>query len=170
MYPWRGVSWQLSLDHHSLQRVVQHVEGVFCWKQGAGGSLGHLLDLPLMYSALLLYILPLYTSFTLQLTNGNVQCHKMYVICVTSNCSNPNFHWNQFCSYFEAYREQLDLPGKESELLEVEVILEIDVNWSQCLCHITLLVSADQLQCKATTCKKKNFENMIEVGWILLTL
>ena len=47
----------------------------------------------------------------------------------------------------------MDLPRKESELLVVEVILEVDVNWSQCLCHITLLVSADQLQCKAITCK-----------------
>ena len=48
----------------------------------------------------------------------------------------------------------MDLPGEVSELLEVEVILEVDVNWSQFLCHITLLVSADQLQCNAITYKK----------------
>ena len=43
-----------------------------------------------------------------------------------SNCSNPNFH-----GYVEAYRKQVDFIRKKSELLVVEVILEIDVNWSQ---------------------------------------
>ena len=75
---------------------------------------------------------------------------------ITTNRS-PVFHFKFQCelffySHFEAYRKHLDLPGKESELLVVEVILEIEVNWSQCLCHITLLVPADQLQCKASPC------------------
>ena len=48
----------------------------------------------------------------------------------------------------------MDLPGEVSELLEVEVVLKVDVNWNQFLCHITLLVSADQLQCNAITYKK----------------
>ena len=60
-----------------------------------------------------------------------------------------NFHCYKL---IEAYREQLDFIRKEGELLVVEVILEIDINWSQCLRHITLLVSADQLQRKAITC------------------
>ena len=56
----------------------------------------------------------------------------------------------------------MDLPGKESELLEVEVVLEVDVNWSQFLCHITLLVSADQLQ--RNTITYKNIHSLVTMG------
>ena len=56
----------------------------------------------------------------------------------------------------------MDLPGEVSELLEVEVVLEVDVNWSQFLCHITLLVSADQLQCNTIT--YKNIHNLVTMG------
>ena len=66
-----------------------------------------------------------------------------------------NFHCYKL---IEAYREQLDFIRKEGELLVVEVILEIDINWSQCLRHITLLVSADQLQRKAITCTEDRLE------------
>lgn len=50
------------------------------------------------------------------------------------------------------YWKHFDFIRKVSKLLVVEVILEIEVNWSQCLCHITLLVPANQLQCKASPC------------------
>ena len=56
----------------------------------------------------------------------------------------------------------MDFPGEVSELLEVEVVLEVDVNWSQFLCHITLLVSADQLQCKAIT--YRNIHSLVTMG------
>ena len=36
-------------------------------------------------------------------------------------------------SIMGTYRKHLDFIRKEGELLVVEVILEIDVNWSQCL-------------------------------------
>ena len=56
----------------------------------------------------------------------------------------------------------MDLPGEVSELLEVEVVLEVDVNWSQCLRHITLLVPADQLQ--RNTITYKNIHSLVTMG------
>ena len=56
----------------------------------------------------------------------------------------------------------MDFPREVSELLEVEVVLEVDVNWSQFLCHITLLASADQLQRNAIT--YKNIYSLVTRG------
>ena len=67
----------------------------------------------------------------------------MYTRSFNSNCRTST------------YREHSDFLRKESELLVVEVILEIDVNGSQCLWHIALLIPANQLQSKTITYKKK---------------
>ena len=64
-----------------------------------------------------------------QLKHGNIQYHK--VLChLNIFLISSNFHCYKL---IEAYREQLNFIGKEGELLEVKVILEIDINWSQCL-------------------------------------
>ena len=38
-------------------------------------------------------------------------------------------NWLRLCTY----REHCDFIGKESEVLVVEVILEVNIHWSQCL-------------------------------------
>ena len=73
----------------------------------------------------------------------------------------PRLHMctEQFVRQLYTYREHSDFLRKESKLLVVEVVLEIDVNWSQGLWHITMLVPANQLQSETITYVHKNIQH-----------
>ena len=51
------------------------------------------------------------------------------------------------------YREHCHFIGEVGELLVIKVILKIYINRSHFFQYITLLVPADQLQCKTTPYK-----------------
>ena len=89
----------------------------------------------------------------------------MYVICVTSNCSNPNFHWNQ-----------LKLTGSNWTSLGRKVnCWKLKSYWRLMSTGASASVTSHcwflRISCSVRPLPAKNkCENMIEVGWILLTL